>query len=238
MEVVALCISILSLIIGSVAYYRSGGARDIRALEQTLNKKVETLSAIAQRVSDSIAGRVRAGYLRSIRFISDLQSQVAAFKEEAVEEVSEDLRALAQTLDGLTERAVREVKELTADVTLAVVEAELSLRRAVEEATARLKVIEAKQELIFARNAMRGNDLRAAEARVEAALRYLKEARSLTGDHVETVASTQKQAQEMLITIRAKARTMKEDLDALMDRSDRLLHAMTESSAQDSKKVA
>jgi len=98
-EYLALCISILSLTVSSVAYFRSGGARDIRALEQRLNENVERLNAIAHRVSDSVAGRLRAGYMQSIRMISDLQSQVVGLKEKAAEEVNEDLRKLAQTLD-------------------------------------------------------------------------------------------------------------------------------------------
>jgi hypothetical protein len=237
-EYLALCVSILSLTVSSVAYFRSGGARDIRALEQRLNEKVERLNAIAHRVSDSVAGRLRAGYMQSIRMISDLQSQVVALKEKAAEEIHEDLGKLAQTLDGLAGRAVREAKELKGDVSLMMVEAEISLRLAVDEAKARLRVIEAKQDLSFARKAINENDLKAAEACVETALGHLKEARSLTADHIDSLAALQKQAQEMLVAIRAKADTMKEDLDALIARSDRLIREMTPSSADLSKKVA
>ena len=167
MEYLALCVSILSLTVSSVAYFRSGGARDIRALEQRLNEKVERLNAIAHRVSDSVAGRLRAGYMQSIRMISDLQSQVVGLKEKAAEEVNEDLRKLAQTLDGLAGRAVREAKELKGDVSLMMVEAEISLRLAVDEAKARLRMIEAKQELSFARKAINENDLKGCSDRPE-----------------------------------------------------------------------
>jgi hypothetical protein len=238
MEAAALCISIVSLIIASIAYYRSGGEREIRALEQRLITKIESLSAMVHRASDSISGRVRAGYLRSIRMISDLQGQVGELKEKAAEEIREDLKRITHTLNGLASRAARELKGLTDDATLVAVEAELSLRLAVEEAKARLRVIEAKQELSLARDAIGANDLRAAEARVESALSYLKEARSLTVNHVESVTGVYRQAQQMLLTIRAKAATMKADLDALMSRSDRLLLEMTESSARPSQTAA
>jgi hypothetical protein len=238
MAAAALFISIVSLIIAAISYYRSGGEREIRALEQRLLAKIEVLGAMIHRVSESISGRVNAGYLRSIRMISDLQSQVAELKEKAAEEIRDDLKKVTQTLDGLASRAARELKGLTADATLVVVEAELSLRRAVEEAKARLRVIEAKQELSLARNAVEVNDLNAAEARVEPALKYLKEAQSLTVKHVESVTGLYRQAQQMLLTIRAKAGTVKTDLDALMSRSDRLLREMTESSAQPTRNAA
>src|SRR5438093_40579 len=178
MEILALCISVLSLILASVAYYRSGGRQDIRLLERGLNEKTERLSAMAQRATDSVAASVRAGYERSIRMISDLQSQVAALREGAVEEIRDDLRMMAQTLDKLAERAAREIREVKIEVSLAVTEAETALRLAVEEAKARLKVIEAKRELALARIAISRNALSDAQARVESALSYLQDARS------------------------------------------------------------
>ncbi len=39
MEIIALCVSLLSLIVGSIAYYPSGGKNDIRVLERALNQK-------------------------------------------------------------------------------------------------------------------------------------------------------------------------------------------------------
>jgi uncharacterized protein YoxC len=181
---------------------------------------------------------VRSSYARTARLVSDLQSQVAELKQNAAAEIHEDLRTITQALDGFAERAAREVKELTADVTLVVVEAELALRRAVEEATARLKVIEAKQELSFAGKAIRDNDLTEAETRAKSALRYLKEARSLTANHPAAIAGVQQQTHDLLAAIRGKAQTMKADLDALIARSDRLLLEMTQSPAQPSKKIA
>jgi len=234
MEAAALCISILSLIIASIVYFRSGREQRIRALEQRL----KSLSATVHRASVGVSGRVKAAYLRSIHMISDLQSQVAGLRERAAEEIQEDLRRITQTLDGLASRAASELKALTGDITIVVVEAELSLRRAVEEAKARLRIIEAKQELSLARNAIEVDDLSAAAARVESALSYLKEARSLTVNHVEAVTAVYKQAQELLLAIRAKATTMRADLDALMKRIDRLLLEMTESSDRLSSNAA
>lgn len=217
MEWIALFISILALMVGAIAYFRS---------------------AMERRASAGLAGRVKAGHKRSVRTITDLQSQVATHKENVSEELSEDIRALAHTLEGLAHRAIEQAKDLKDDVTIVAVEAESSLRMAVDEAKARLKVIEAKQELNYARAAILEDDLSSAEARVESALGFLKEARSLTADHINSVVSAQKQAQELLEAVRAKAGSIKGHLDALADKSEGLLREMTESAAEAPRKAA
>jgi len=84
MEILALVISILSLIIGSIAYIRSGGRQDIRAVERTLNERIEELRSLVHRVRDSLAASVRAGYQRSIRAIGEMVSLVRALSETAL----------------------------------------------------------------------------------------------------------------------------------------------------------
>jgi len=227
METLALVISIFSLIIGSIAYIRSGGRQDIRAVERALNERIEELRALVHRAGDSLVVSVRAGYQRSIRAIDEMASLVKALSQTAVEEVREDLRAISETLDRLSARASREINEVKAGMSAVVVEAEESLRRAVEEARARLAVIEAKQHLALARLALTRNDLVDAESRIEAAMSSLKTARSLTTGHVESLEDTQKQAQRALVELRAKAGTLKATLDSLIERNNRLLAEMS-----------
>ena len=108
MEILALVISILSLIIGLIAYIRSG-RQDSRAVERVLIERIEELRSLAHRAGDSLAVSVKAGYQRSIRAIGEMVSLVRALSETAVEEVREDLRATSETLDRLSVRAAREI---------------------------------------------------------------------------------------------------------------------------------
>jgi chromosome segregation ATPase len=227
MEILALVISILSLIIGSIAYIRSGGRQEIRAVELTLNERMEELRSLVHRAGDSMAVSVRAGYKRSIRAIGEMVSLVRALSETAVEEVREDLRAISETLDRLSVRAAREINEVKAGMSAAVVEAEESLRRAVEEAKARLAMIESKQQLAAARLAVACDDLVNAESHVEAAMSSLKTARSLTTRHAESLEDLQKQARRTLVELRAKANTLKATLDSLIKRNNLLLAEMS-----------
>jgi hypothetical protein len=181
---------------------------------------------MAQRAADSAAARARAGYERNTRTIAALQSCVAALREEAIEEIREDVGRIAQILDRLAERAARELKQIKAGIDATLTEADVGLRLTIEDAKAHLKMIEAKRELVLARIAVGRNDFVDAEARVESALRDLEEARSLAVGHQESLAGLQKQAQQMLVAVRTKAGTMRASIDALLERSNCLLNEM------------
>jgi len=233
MEIIILCIAALALVVAVVAYCRSGASRNQRAVDRARDDKIERLTATAKRAADSVAAHVRAGYQRSIRIIDGLQSRVAALKQEAVEELRGDLRRIAQTLDVLAERAARELKDLKEGLEVTATEAEIGLRLAVDEAKARLKVIQAKRELVLARAAVLRNDLVEAESRVVAALADIEEALALTANHYTSAAALHGQALEMLAAIRAKAVTVKTSLDALIERSNHLLHEMGSAASQE-----
>jgi DNA repair exonuclease SbcCD ATPase subunit len=175
MEALAIVISIFSLIIGSIAYIRSGGV-DICAVERALNEKIDELRALIHRTEDCLAVIVRASYQRSIRAIDEMASLARELSETAVEEIREDLRAISGMLDTLSARAAREIKEVEAGMSTATVEAEEELSRAVEDAMARLTVIEARHQLALARLAAASDDLADAESRIEATMSSLKTA--------------------------------------------------------------
>jgi hypothetical protein len=227
MENVALTILSLSLIISCLAYYRSGRKNDLGTVERTLDQKIERVSLLAKRAADSVAARLRAGYERSLRMISDLQARVAALREEAIEEIRDDLKALAEKLERLAGLASRELEAIKAGVDFSLMETDIGLRLTVDDAKAHLKLIEAKRELLLARRAIIRNELVEAEVRVEAALGNLQEARSLAVGYHDNISALQKQAQEMLIAIRARAETMRTSIDVLLERSSRLLKEMS-----------
>ena len=227
MEILALLISILALILGSIAYFRSGGKQDISAMERALSERIEALKSLIHQTGDSLVAGVKAGYQRSSRAINELMALVAVLGEAAAEEIRNDLKAVSETLEQLAERAGREIKAVKTGMEAAVVEAEEALRRAVEEARARLAVIAAKQHLLFARLAVLRPDLEVAEAQVTAAIADLKTARSLTGEHTKSLETVQQQAQHLLAEIQAKAASIKLTLDSLIEQNNHLLAEMS-----------
>jgi hypothetical protein len=227
MEIVALVIAVVSLIVAVTAYYRSGDKQDIGAVEQRLDDKIDRLGIVAQNAAASVEANIRAGYERSIRVIAGLQSRVAALRSEAIEEIREDLRKVARKLDKLAERAAREVRDITTGLILTLTDAEIGLRLAIDDARAHLKLIEAKRGIVQARRAVLRGDVIEAEARVESAVRDIEEARSLALGYHESLAALEREAEEMLVALRARAGNAQAALDAVIERTGQLLEEMS-----------
>jgi hypothetical protein len=226
MEILALAIAVLALLLSFMACYRSRRKDDDNRLEPEAN----ALDAVEQRASERVAATFKAGHLGNLRVIRDLQSRVAALRQETIEEIREDLINLAQKLDRLAERAARELRDLKDGLDVTLLQLQVGLRLTVDDAKAHLKVIEAKRELIRARHAVSRNDLTEAEWRTEAALRNLEEAESLALGHHENIAALRNQTVELLVAIRAKALTLRATTDALLERTDQLLTEMRDRS--------
>ncbi len=231
MDMLALAVAVLSLIISVAAYWRSGTKQNIDAIERALNQKLARVSALAQHASDEVTAKIKAGYEHSRRVIADLQSRLAALREDAIEEIREDVGKLTAILDHLNERAASELKEMKTEANFKMAELEAGLWLSIEDAKAHLKMIEAKRELVLARRAIVRNDLVEAEARVESAAKHIDEARALALGHHESLEALQKQTQAMLAAIRAQADTVKASIDALIERSKRLLNELRDTGA-------
>jgi hypothetical protein len=227
MEIVALCIAVLALLLSFVAWYRSRRNHDHYRVEP--NSK--SLATVEQRASEHLAATLSADHADTLRVIRDLQSRVSVLRQEAMEEIREDLKNLAQKLDRLAERAARELRDLKDGLDFTLLELQVGFRLTVDDAKAHLKVIEAKRELLHARYALSRSDLREAESRIEAALRNLEEAESLAIAHDENItALLRHQTEELLLAIRAKASTLRATIDALLERTDQLLTKMRDRS--------
>ena len=223
MEILALMISVIALIVGSVAYLRSGGREDIRTMEKALKKTIEELTALVQETKEQMRARVAAGYERSLRAISAMQGQLEGLKNEAMAELRSDIAALEQMLRMLSEQARRELEEVKSTAGQIRVEAEEEMRRAVEEAKARLQVIDAKKELALARFALAGDDLIHANSHLASALSSLKNARSMSDRFTESIIAVQHQAESLLKETRMHSKL----LEALIEQNDRLLAEMS-----------
>ena len=231
MEILTLGISILSLIISMRAYYRCSHRQVSAAPEAALDQKLARVDALAQHAATGVTAQIKTGYERSRRVIADLQSRLATLRGEAIEEIREDVGKLTAILDRLGERAGNELQELKMAANFKMAELEAGLWLSIEDAKAHLKIIQAKRDLVLARVAILRNDLVEAEKRVESAAKNIDEARSLALGHHESLDALQRQIQQMLAAVRARADTMKTSIDALIKRSERLLDELGDVSA-------
>ena len=218
MEILALGIAVLALIVGLLPFYRTRDKAILKALWR--------LSSITPRPIESIAAKVWGRYEHNQRMIAAMRSRIATIKEEAFDELGEDLESLRQRLERLAERAKRELRDLKSGVDFTVLQLEVGLRLTVDDAKAHLKLVEAKRELLLARRAAARNDLPEAAARVAAALRYIDEAQALALGHHDNLVALQRQAQAMLAAIGKEANATRTAIEALLEKNNRLLAEM------------
>lgn len=230
MDILALCISVVSLILSFAAYRRSG-RRDPHDLERASDDKAEPLRSTAQSSTDTDATIAKAGYERDLQTIADLQTRIAALGKEALEEIRQDLKSVRQRVDRLAERAAREIRELQNEARFSWIEAQVGLRLAVDEAEAHLKAIEAKRDLVLARLAILRGDWIDAAARIEAATTKIADARALALGHHQSFDALQAQARTMLAALRTGADTTRASIDTLLARIDDLLLRLSDDGA-------
>ncbi len=92
MDILALCISVVSLILSFAAYRRSSGTRH-DPLERASDDKAERSRSTARSSTDTDAAAARAGYERDLQTIADLRARIAALGKEALEEIRQDLKS-------------------------------------------------------------------------------------------------------------------------------------------------
>jgi len=87
MEVVTLCISIVSLIIASIAYYRTGGEREIRALEHRIIEMIRDLQSVSKA-----ARSLTVNHVESVTAVQkQAQELLLAIRAKAIPTRSEQL---------------------------------------------------------------------------------------------------------------------------------------------------
>ena len=62
MNTLTLVLSLVSLVLAAVAYWRSGGHRDLRHARLELERKIETLRAKQDELAESVAQALSAAY--------------------------------------------------------------------------------------------------------------------------------------------------------------------------------
>jgi hypothetical protein len=170
MSAVALFVSFLSLFVAGVAYWRSGGEREFRALRDELRRETESLRQKQRAHSEHLSHGIRAGYEASRERIKRAQSRVAEARKEATAEVTAKLDALARSLTELGKRADDGIDRLKQELTTETQSAEESLAKAVRRLEAQVQILAVRSEMAKAERLTKKGQFRDAEALLEDAV--------------------------------------------------------------------
>jgi len=98
---VTLVLAILALLLGGVAYWRSGGEQDVALVNEQVKQDIDTLRAKQQALETHAADSIRAGYNRSRvtlkrtrQRLGDLETAAAEGSKAEVEQAKKDLDTL------------------------------------------------------------------------------------------------------------------------------------------------
>ncbi len=99
MTAAALVISVVALGLAGVAYWRSGGDRDVARLEAGLRREVSELHAKQSELVDHASQSLSAAYDRSRVRLRATRSRIRQLQEAAVKGLDVQLRRAAEQLE-------------------------------------------------------------------------------------------------------------------------------------------
>ncbi len=217
-SIVALILSTISLVIASIAYWRSGGSGDIARLRSQL---VET--------ADEMRARLRHGYDESLRRIDRARTLLS----EIPPQVAADVRASIETLDKELASVRREVEEeldrLKASVSASSQAARDAVATRVRRLEGRVHLLVARGEMARAETRAERGEFAAAEDLLEDALMKVREVQTRLGplfDDDPAFAHLLAALRQAIRSVRSRAESRKREIEELIAESDVLLRTL------------
>jgi TolA-binding protein len=229
MDKLALVLAILSLAIGSVGYWRSGGQHDVEVLRQEVAKEIEVIRTKQRELTDTVAASTRAAYEASQERIRRMAEQLAELRKDATESMKKQVDLATKQMEELEGRiadGIKAVKETTAEKARATEEA---LAKRVHRLEARVDALRAKREINLALAKAKQNDFDKADEYLQEAVALLKDARETLGNdyaYESELSDVSESLRQAVAAIKAHAADVQARIEKVVTRSDTLLSAL------------
>jgi len=218
MNEAALIISVASLVLAGVAYWRSGGKRDLELLREK-----------QKELADVLLLAVEEAYEASRQTLRQTAEGLRNLKDEAVEGLEQQIERAQQQLQALERRLEQTAKAARDNTVAAAQKAERALRLRVHRLEARGSLLYAKASAVLAQRwANKGEFLRA-EQRLDQATAMLALAReTLRADHAydEQLEVVKHSLAEATTAVRAKAQDVRQRIEHVLAETDKLLGSL------------
>lgn len=218
MTTTTLVIAIISLVLALVAYWRSGGKRDLELLRAKQEELAESLLLVVEQAYDASRQTLR----QTAEGLRHLKDEAVEGMEHSVERAQQQL----QTLERRLEETARAARNSTA---AAAQKAERALRVRVHRLEARGSLLYARASVVLANHwANKGEFLRA-EQRLDQATALLALAReTLRADHAydEQLEVVKRSLAEATSAVRAKAEDVRQRIDQVLADADRIVGSL------------
>jgi chromosome segregation ATPase len=218
MDIVALTLSAISLVIASVAYWRSGGARDIARLRAELTESANELRA-----------RIRTGYEESLARIDRARARLGEIPPHVATSLRASIDTLNQELSRLRQEAQEELERLKTSASSSARAAEQALAMRVRRLEGRVHLFIARAEKVRAEGLAKRGEFASAEDILEEAITRVREAQTELagmGGEEPSFAHLVGALRQAVRSVRSRAETHKRELEEVIAESDGLLRSL------------
>jgi hypothetical protein len=210
MNKAAFVISLVSLVLGTTAYWRSGGKQDIQALGR-------------------VARAIAASYDKSRQRLQVARNHLRQLKEEAVEGLEKQVQLAQEQLETLArglEEGAKSAKDATATAARNVEQA-IALR--VRRIEARTTLLQAKAKASRAVSSAAKKDFERADQLLADATELLRNARETLGDdhsYDQLLEAMKVALREATTAVRAHAENVRQKIEQVLTDTDRIVSSL------------
>jgi chromosome segregation ATPase len=229
MDKLALGLAILSLIVGSAAYWRSGGKQDVAAVSQEIEQQIQKLRAKQAELLENASAVTQVAYENMQQRLQGLGERLSELRKET----SESLRRQADR----ARKQVEEIEQSVADGLQSMKKTSVEAARKTEEALAvRVRRIEARvgalEAKYYANRALakaEAKDFDKADEYLQKAVFLFNQARySLDDDHAydakfDEVAESLRKS---IAAVKAQAADLQARIEKVTTETDELVAAL------------
>ncbi len=226
MAATALIISLVAAALAGVAYWRSGGERDVQRAHAHLRNDLDAVRAKQRELLDHASQALASAYAATRAELKTVNGKLTELSSSAVDGVQAQVRRAAdhtrQLIDAV-DRSADHARHLAVD---AARHAEQTVSRRVRRVHARVVLLEVKAKATLASRAAADRDFERADRRLAEATELLADARTIMADdevisaQLTTMKTTLRDAAD---AVRARAEDTRQRIDHVVADTDRVV---------------
>lgn len=227
--VIALGLAAAGLCVSIVAYWRSGGRWEMRALQYEIRAALEAARQAQRALADELAARIRAGYDDTLERMRRAEARLSELRQGASAELTRTLNAAARRAAELRQQAWDGLDRLRKEATMQAQGAQEVLGHRARRLEARVEVLVARGEIARAERLAEKEDFVSAQSVLEDAAAKVRDARSKVreaGGHEQVFDEAVDSLAEAIMRVRLRAATARQQIERVMTTSDSLLGSL------------
>ena len=217
-----LCVSIL-------AYWRSGGRWEMRALQYEIRAELEAARQAQLALADELATRIRMGYDDTLERMRRAEARLSELRQGASAELTRALNAAARRASELRRQAWDGLDRLRKEATAQAERAQEAVARRARRLEARVEVLVARAEIARAERLAEKEDFVSAQSVLEHAAAKVRDARTKVTDadgQEQVFDEVVDSLAEAIRGVRVHAASARQQIEKVMTTSDSLLGSL------------